>query len=273
MKFWAHAAGAALLIAGQGTAAATDLALKDPPPMYDITPVTLWAGPYVGVHIGGARGKTSIKDTFDYYGDPVVKSKVDSDGLVGGVHAGYNIQRGTLVYGLEFDLGKFDMSGSKFSNLQKTEFNVGGGAKQWGLNSTYSASNGLYGDLALRVGMTPARNSLFYLKGGPAVLNMDYNAHYVGKTGGNANGTKSFDFAHSDTLWGWTLGAGVEYALSSRLSLKAEYQHFDFGDTSFHDHQGSKPQPVLDTKVDVSPTVDAVTVGLNYRLGMSDGGN
>ena len=34
-------------------------------------------------------------------------------------------------------------------------------------------------------------------------------------------------------LVGWTAGAGAEYALSPSWSLKAEYQHFDFGKMSY----------------------------------------
>ena len=46
----------------------------------------------------------------------------------------------------------------------------------------------------------------------------------------------TFNFEQSETLWGWTVGGGIEYALSQEWSVKVEYQHFDFGSTSFtHD--------------------------------------
>lgn len=250
-----------------GVATAADLGSLKDAPEYVYSPAKLWTGLYIGGHIGGAWGKTNITDTFDYHGDPVVKSNVDGSGIIGGIQLGYNVQRGNVVFGIEADLGRLDISGNKSSKLLKHGWVDD--AWQWGLNSDYSVSSSLYGDLALRLGMTPTKNSLVYLKGGPAFLNVDYNAHYVGQT---YWGQRSFDFSHSDTMWGWTIGAGVEYALSPALSVKAEYQHFDFGKTSFQDHgEANAGLTWLDTKVDLAPTVDAVSVGLNYKLGADRG--
>lgn len=273
MKACVRATIAIIWIGGCTAASATDLMLKNPPPDYELTPAALWTGWYVGAHAGGIRGSTEITDTYDYYGDPVAKTRVDGRGFIGGAQIGYNIQRGTLLYGFEADIGKLDISGSKFSTLQQNEFDSKHKITKWGLDSTYSVSSGLYGDLTMRLGTTPTPNSLFYMKGGPAFLNMDYSAHYVGKTGSKGTGTTSFDFSHGDTMWGWTIGAGVEYALSPALSLKAEYQHFDFGQASFHDYKKNgtgSGVPYLDSKVNIDPGADTVMVGLNYRLGGHD---
>jgi outer membrane immunogenic protein len=66
---------------------------------------------------------------------------------------------------------------------------------------------------------------------------------------------------------GWTVGAGVEYKLSPVWSLKAEYQHFDFGSLTntfsrdFSSACGSYPT-ACSYKNEV--TVDSVKVGVNY---------
>ena len=91
---------------------------------------------------------------------------------------------------------------------------------------------------------TATDRTLFYVKGGVALLDADLKAHYAGGNcltlrwtctpiGSTKRGTLTFDFDHSDTLVGWTVGAGAEYALSPSWSLKAEYQHFDFGSMSY----------------------------------------
>lgn len=253
MNFWARAAIAAIWMGGYSTASATDLVLLSPPPELEVTPVTVWTGPYVGVHAGGAWGNVDITDVYEFPIDPTVKSNLRNTGGIGGVQVGYNIQRGKFIYGIEGDLGYLGLSESKTTTLQHN------------LNATYELSGGLYGDLAGRLGYT-ANNTLFYLKGGAAFLDMGYDSHYRGSSGG---GTQRYDFNHSETMWGWTLGAGIEHKLSSSLSLKAEYQHFDFGSTSF-EHVNARPNnggwTQLTTNADVAVTVDAVTVGLNYNL-------
>ena len=81
-----------------------------------------------------------------------------------------------------------------------------------------------------------------------------------------------FHLDHSDTLTGWTIGAGAEYAISPSWSIKAEYQHFDFGSMSYATKEscvnislGNK-SCIKDGKTDASLTADAVKLGINYRL-------
>ncbi len=82
---------------------------------------------------------------------------------------------------------------------------------------------------------------------------------------------------------GWTIGAGAEYALNPSWSLKAEYQHFDFGSMSYS-YSGCTPVswgrlgPIvrlvltghytssINGNTDVSVTADAVSLGVNYHL-------
>lgn len=265
MRTGVHAAIAAVWIGSCGVASATDLMLKNPPPEYEYTPVTLWTGPYVGAHLGGARGKADITDTYAYNSeDPVMGSKIGSTRFIGGVQLGYNRQTGHLVYGIEADVGKLSIAGKTSAHLQDAASNANPRNK---LDANYSISSGLYGDLTGRIGHV-SNNTLLYLKGGAAFLNVDADASYIG---GDAAGYNTFNFGKSDTMWGWTIGVGVEYALTSSLSLKAEYQHFDFGTMSFsHNVDYRRPNTGmfshLSGKNDVDVTADAVTIGLNYNL-------
>ena len=135
----------------------------------------------------------------------------------------------------------------------------------------YDTSGGLYGDLTGRVGYATNR-ALFYGKGGVAFLNADLKTHYDGNTlacGAFSSGKVPFDFDRSETLTGWTIGGGAEVAINPSWSVKAEYQHFDFGSMS-NSYSNSKPVAIgtatLTGTTDTSIAVDTVKVGLNYRI-------
>ncbi len=103
-SFWAAA----------GQASAADLygppGLKDTP--YIVQPA-LWQGFYLGGHVGGAWAGPDVADTFTYVGDPSFNGGLDGSGFIGGAQAGYNIQRDSLVFGLEGDIGYLGLSADK----------------------------------------------------------------------------------------------------------------------------------------------------------------
>jgi len=253
---------------------ATDLSLKDTP-TYEYTPAPIWTGLYFGVHVGGARTDIDVSDTYVYNADPHAENSFGTTGVIAGVQLGYNVQHGNFVYGVEADLGYLDVSGSKYFDLPTPANDP---ANEIG--ATYSLSGGLYGDLTARVGYADDK-TLLYLKGGVAFLNVETKSHYEGANACTRTcGPSTFDFDESETLLGWTVGIGAEYALSSSLSLKLEYQHFDFGSVSSSYHgidkfNPNKPswQSELTGNSEISPTIDAITVGLNYQFnrGYDDG--
>ena len=243
---------------------------KDTP--YVVVP---WQGLYFGVHAGGVSSTASVTDSYDYIGDPTAKNSLSESGLIGGAQAGYNVQQGHIVFGVEGDIGYLGLSASKSATLAPSPDCTalyGAGSNLCKLNAKYSTSGGTYGDLTGRVGYAADR-VLFYAKGGVAFLNADTKANY---TGGNFTATPStFNFDNNGTLVGWTIGAGAEYALSPSWSLKAEYQHFDFGTTSYSYSgcvsvggacPGTSFTSRLSGKTDVAVTADAVSVGVNYHL-------
>ncbi|QFT79187.1 hypothetical protein FIU89_01090 [Roseovarius sp. THAF27] len=77
-----------------------------PPPV----PVSDWAGPYVGVQLG--FGDFDFDATLPPPAGANIPQVInlDDDGFLGGVHAGYNWDRGTLVYGVEGDIDFTDIS-------------------------------------------------------------------------------------------------------------------------------------------------------------------
>lgn len=211
----------------------------------------------------------------------------------------YNFQRGHFVFGPEADIGYLNVSASgshAYVPGSCTGHYSDGDLPYTGpicnINGNYSSSSDLYGDLTARLGYATDR-TLFYVKGGAALLDADFKANYVGQNCTTITGAWScynrvtthapstFNYDHSDALMGWTIGAGAEYALNRSWSVKAEYQHFDFGSMTYSyngcyaiTQMGGSCAPgssghytsKLNGNTDVSLTADAVSVGVNYHL-------
>lgn len=131
----------------------------------------------------------------------------DFDGARFGGFVGYNWEVSSgFVAGLEADL-----------NYDWNENSYPGGTIDTGLN----------GGVRARVGATFDR-ALFYVAGGWTAT--DFN---VEGSGVNIN----------ETLHGWTVGTGVDYALTDRIFTRLEYRYNDYGErniqgvnTDFNQH-------------------------------------
>lgn len=122
-----------------------------------------------------------------------VAGQQDFDGARFGGFAGYNWDLGNqLVVGVEGDL-----------NYDWNEENVAGTDFDSGLNWSARA----------RIGYAMDRALLFAAGG---------------YTGTNISG-QGAGFDEDDTLHGWTIGGGVDYALTDRVFTRVEYRYNDFG--------------------------------------------
>lgn len=236
----------------------------------------LWAGFYMGLHFGAASAEADITDRFEYQYDPIARNDFRFDGTMAGGQIGYNLQSGNIVYGLEAALGGMAISGRMTDDDLR-----GPGDTIPQIGATYSISGDLYGELTARLGYSSGA-MLLYLKGGRAFLQTRLDAHYEGDNWTTMNGcytggcngvtpNKSvFDFSNSETLYGWTIGAGLEYALNELVSMKLEYQYFDFGRISYgyegNYHIIGGGQSNLRGHLDADVTLDVVKLGINYRL-------
>jgi outer membrane immunogenic protein len=248
-------AAAAIFALFTGTASAADMAVKAPPV---VAPVPFsWTGFYIGVHGGGAwydkdwdAPLTAINIAGGCPGCPrPISSNTASSWLAGG-QVGFNYQTGIWVWGVEADASWTDLKGSGSNAFFAPGFL---------LNNSEIDS---LGTIAGRVGIT-ANQALFYVKGGGAWAHDRFFTSF-----GAAPGV-AFQAA-SDTRWGWMVGVGVEYAFAPNWSVKAEYNHMDFGSFT----QTLNPQPgcgCVAFQYDINQTVDLVKVGVNYRFGWGGG--
>ena len=96
-------------------AAAAENAAKRTPAAYSaynalVAPGYNWTGFYVGANLGGSFGRSSTDYTVA--GLPFGSTSQRMDGVVGGLQAGYNWQRGRGVFGWETDIQATSQRGS-----------------------------------------------------------------------------------------------------------------------------------------------------------------
>jgi outer membrane immunogenic protein len=246
-KFLIAAAG---LVALAAPALAADMApapyTKAPPV---VAPVYNWTGCYIGAEGGGIWGSAR-----NYSFDPLDPGNITnsyslSGGMAGGT-VGCNYQSGQVVFGIEGDDSWTNKSGSAFalpplflatSNIQTRE--------NW------------IATIRGRIGYAFAPSWLVYVTGGGAATNakLTITDSLFGVTASQSN-----------TRWGWTAGAGVEWGFSGNWSLKLEYLHADFGNSSYFVPDIIVPVGRLTyifLNQNVRLTDDMVRVGVNYRFG------
>jgi len=223
MKF--RLAGAAIAAVMVGSAFAADMPLKAPPPVlaYD------WSGFYIGGVIGGAWTRTDSSDPgLGLLGTlvnvPVVQT-TDSSSFIGGIEGGDRYQFGKLVIGWEADMVWGNTNGTS-----TTSFTPGIAPGLVTFSRSITADTKWAGTATSTVGIAHDR-WLIYGKAGVAWSKTDYTDNFVANvTGVGAipvfSGTGS---TSGSNQIGWTVGTGVEWAIWTNWSIKAEYDYLDFG--------------------------------------------
>ena len=237
------AAGALLAAAIAVPASAADLSVRPAPaPAYvaPAVPVFTWTGLYAGVNAGAAWGEYGY-DVF--FPSPALFGSFNSGrsgaSFIGGGQIGYNWQFNQFVFGLEGDVdGKslkvtnaFALAGAPFATLE-------GRAR-------------IEGSVRARAGLAFDR-FLLYATGGWAVTD-------VRVTGCTAGACASDD----QTLNGYTVGVGGEFALTNNVSLGVEYRFSDFGRESFN--LGTVGGAAVVTNADLQE--HQITGRLNFKFG------
>jgi outer membrane immunogenic protein len=185
-----------------------------------------WTGFYIGGHVGGA-----------FAGD---NSLTGGDGrFMGGVQGGFDYQ-----FAPNFVMGAEAQYSWLNSNTTGVTFPGGG---------TITSRNNQIGSVTGRAGYTWGPG-LIYAKGGYAWRdNPNLGVNVAG-----VPAAFTTDGTHKD---GWTVGAGLEYMFAPNWSAKAEYQYYNFGNTTFT----GGPAPIVGSRF--KDDEHTVKVGVNYRFG------
>jgi outer membrane immunogenic protein len=228
-KFLLASVGA---IALTGSAAfAADLPSRAPPPVYlPPPPIFTWTGFYIGGQIGGAWGTGgSSFQAFDAVTGVSVENSFgggNPGGVIGGGHVGFDYQIPTwnwfnssgVVIGVEGSVDGSSLSKTTVVNLPGIFVNSA--------TLTAQSSLDIQGSVRGRLGIAWDR-VLVYATGGVAFggINTDFQLNGVDERGMPFFGQTS----RSNSRTGWTVGGGIEYALTPNWSIGAEYRFTDFG--------------------------------------------
>ncbi|RCL00169.1 MAG: outer membrane immunogenic protein [Candidatus Tokpelaia sp. JSC188] len=186
-----------------------------------------WDGFYAGGQVGGswARVEGDIVDGTS------VKEKLN--GFIGGLYAGYNFDAGNnVIFGADTDFAWGNVRGS-FSK-DDVEYSV---EQKW------------VGSTRLRAGYAVDR-FLPYIAGGVA----------YGNISGSIRDVDAEESSKKDkTQAGWTLGVGVDYAMTDSIFLRAEYRYTDLGKKVYYISD-------IDADTRIKYNSDDFRIGVAYKF-------
>ena len=257
---------AGLIVMLAAPARAADLA---PPGGY--TDTYDWSGFYVGINGGFGWQDSSIDFSYTgsiptYFSQPVgflpASINNSASGAQAGLQIGFNVQSGSLMYGLEADGVAFTGKGSGSFTASDTLYTDFGQS----ISATTTTQTPWVGSLRARLGFTDDR-FLGYVTGGLAVgrtqtqATMSYFADSIFWT---PPSLYTWSTSRSSTSIGWAAGAGIEYAFASNVIARIEYMYYNLGntsstmaDTSFSGFAGG---------VQRTNSLSTIRIGLGYKF-------
>jgi opacity protein-like surface antigen len=236
-------------------AQAADMPMGYPPPV-----LWSWTGLYLGGHLGGAAGTAQFSDPA---GAGIYGGNVLSQAMIGGGQIGYNWQvpNANWVLGVEAEASALRADGTATCLASSGYF----------ISANCRVRPEATGSLTARAGFAigPHGRTLVYARVGVAWLEdrMDITT----------NGLYPPPMTSVEgARFGWTVGGGVERALTPAWSLRLAYDYAKFGDVgmdtpaSFQQVIPGSPfgyLPTLSGTTSVSQDLHTVKLGLNYRIG------
>lgn len=202
------------------------LVAEEAPVTVAVPPVPDWQGPYVGIAVGTPTGD----NVFGRSDLAIWSTPAPWSGTPASLKAGYDWQRGRLVFGVLVEASVGDISNPTLPSPVVICFDT--------CEVAVSSQTSLRG----RVGYTFGRN-LVYATAGMVSANAKFTALAGIVTIGE------------DRLTGWTAGLGFERRIGKHLTLTAEYRHTDLGSLALACF------PTCQTPIDYG----LAQFGLNYR--------
>lgn len=172
-------------------------------------PLNRWQGLYFGGHIGAGQANWDGVYKNGSSDSTVFADRLNTDGVLGGFHGGFNIQRGRAVFGIEGDISFMDWSdvADAVSSSEEIAAEVDSLASVRG---------------RLGVAMGEEQRVLLFASIGAAWA--DAEATVFSDGAGDSSAGVSFDF---DDV-GLVVGAGFEYAMTDSFRLRVDGSWYSF---------------------------------------------
>ena len=221
-----------VLLAGSALIAALSFVSAAQAADMPASPSYNWTGLYFGANAGVSWNNSSVDNnyTVDINGSRLggIDNKIDSNqaAFTGGGLLGYNYQIDHIVLGIETD---FNYLGFSDNNTRYGSIDHPGGAID--LATKGSLQTDWFGTIRGRLGYA-VDNVLIYGTGGVAYGNVSADGQVTASQGGTDLAT--WHASNSQTNWGWTAGAGMEYGID-QWSLGVEYLYVNLGSSNFND--------------------------------------
>ncbi|WP_208441294.1 outer membrane protein [Bartonella raoultii] len=274
---WLITASAFAFVSVSAAQAADVIVPPNPTPVAPVivAPTFSWTGFYVGGQIGGFSSKTEMDILAKGQRIPVNNDYLPKlSGFMGGIYGGSNIDLGNgLILGVDTDImwsnkddtkiGKtFVVTPGEFDYLKKilkdASINIDEKALEKGAKRTHSFTfkEKWAGATRVRIGFA-AERIMPYVAGGIAYMQLQDNIS-ISVTGKDsdkdsekviASGTLSDE---TKTFVGYTLGAGVDLAMTNNIIVRAEYRYSDFGKKKFSDEKYETSYKTNDFRVGVA---------------------
>jgi opacity protein-like surface antigen len=200
-----------------------------------------WTGLSVGASLGALHDQASqFQQAARIFGGGTVET--EAAGVMAGGQVGADYQFGSVVMGVAGDF--------HWANAE------GGGACPSRIGFILTCETNVHALMmgTGRIGYALDR-TLVYVKGGGAFAEVNDEI--------KPNGLRARTVGAEDWHSGWTVGAGVEFAINAKWSAKAEYMHYEL------DREPTRyPRRAGLAAAATQHTGDLVKVGVNYRFNL-----
>ncbi len=244
-----------IAIAAASAAQAADVIIpRETAPAVISAPSFSWTGFYIGGQVGNFSGKVDVVDS------ETKKKITDKDwtpkpsGFMGGIYIGSNVDLGNgLILGVETDAVWADREDSKAHSavigeagldsfkdeLTEAKATPATGKTIAGIVATdkridsTSIKEKWSGATRVRVGFAAVDRIMPYVAGGIAYTQLQVVDSLKAATADGAEIASAKVFDETKTMVGFTVGGGIDFAMTDNVLLRAEYRYSDYGKKAF----------------------------------------
>lgn len=186
-----------------------------------------WNGPYAGIFAGFGKSGGNVRYT-DFpsgsfastfaSGIVPLQQPLHAENTLGGFLAGYNVQAGPAVFGIEVDVSAGGLRGSNTYSYQCACNSV---------DTIATQSLDWLATVRGRIGVVPVANWMLFATAGLAIGRVETKFNVA-----TVPAFASIDAEGSGVRTGVVYGGGGEFALSKNITARFEYLHYDLGSSS-----------------------------------------